>query len=179
MKRTLGALILLSLTVPVKIQAQGSAQVKPGDRLRVNSSECFQEARRLRFSSITEDTLWATSRNKDVGCPISQISGIEVFRPTSVLKTSSIGLGAGAAAGLLIMAVPYGSTCGGDCDMGGVAAIVGAVLGGGVGLVAGMVTGLTRKLGRWKEVPLPLVQPSSFVSRGNRLNLGISIPLRR
>ena len=182
MRRFLGIVLLLTLLSPPLAQAQDTLRVNPGDRVRVTSAECFQESKTLRFSSFTGDTLWISTGTQEVGWATSEITMLEVFRPTPIWKTSAIGLLAGVAAGVLFMEViqsteqcswPF------DCSFPTDLHVRGGLVAGAVGLLAGVSFGVHKRSGGWEEVPLPLVQPCFSPSLDGRLNLGFSIPLRR
>ena len=183
MKRGAGAVLLFTIISPPVSQAQEVERVSPGDRVRVTAPGCSLDAKKPRFSSLSGDTLWISTETKEVGCATSEITMLEVFRPTRIWKTSAIGFLAGGAAGVLVTAVI-------DSQMGRVPFtnrrwvdatdyLTGGLVGGAIGTVTGMSIGKRQSFGGWKEIPLPLIQPSLFVSRGGCLNLGISIPLRR
>lgn len=57
MKMGAGAILLFTLISPPLTQAQERVQVSPGDRVRVTSGECFQEAKDCNLGPL----LWAHS----------------------------------------------------------------------------------------------------------------------
>ena len=183
MKRVAGAILLFTLISPPLTQAQETVRVNPGDRVRVRvtSFECFQGANKLQFASFSGDTLWVMAGGQDLGCPTSRITRLEVFRPTSIWKTSAIGLIAGVSAGVLFMEAVSRGDCGLviDCGFPNEIHVGGGLIGGAVGLLAGVIIGDTKRFGGWKEVPLPPGQPFVQVSAAGRLGFGFSIRLRR
>ena len=179
MKRAVGVFLLLFSFSASPSRAQGIPGIKPGDRVRVTSVECFQGVK-LRFTSFSGDTLWTTSNNLNTGCPASQITQLEVFRATSISKASGLGLLIGTAGGAFIgghSTAGDEGDCGDDCWLTG--AMVGGVLGAGSGLVAGIILGVTKSHGRWEEIPLPPVQSYLQRTADGRFGFGFSITLRR
>ena len=141
MKRALRVVMFLSLTVPPAVQAQETSQVRVGDRVRVTSDACpLQGSDSWKVQSLANDTLRVEHGGVEAQCPFVQITRLEVFGPTSVLKTAGFGMLIGAAGGALILGLPT-EPCGGDCGCGcrDFAMAVGAVLGAGSGLLVGTI----------------------------------------
>jgi hypothetical protein len=177
MKRGSGAVLLFTLISPTLTQAQERVQIGPGDRVRVRSAECFQEAKTLQFASLAGDTLWVMAGGQELGCPTSKIIRLEVLRPTSIWKPSAIGLLVGVAAGALFLETMVDCSLF-DCDFPKAPYLVGGIAGGVVGLGIGVLIGIWTP-DDWEEVPLPPGQPFVQVSAGSHLGFGFSIRLRR
>jgi len=179
MKRALGAFLLLFSISASPAQAQGIPGISPGDRVRVTAPECDLKKKKGTFISFDDDLFSATLDDQDIGCPVGALTRLDVsVGERKWWKASMIGLGVGAGVGA-ITAVVFVSQASEYDDMTAVAAIVFGMLSVGAGLVTGTIIGVIRGTDNWKEVPLPPFHPSVFSSRGNRLNLGFSIPLRR
>jgi hypothetical protein len=160
--------------------AQETVGVKPGDRVMVTAPECQLRKQTATLLSLEKDLFSATVGDTDIQCPVEAVTQLEVWKGEEHWwKWVFIGTGVGAGVGA-VFGLAWGSQCEFDfldtCGPGPTLFAMASTL---TGLLSGLAIGLTSREKSWKEVRLPLVQPSLFVSRGNRLNVGFSIPVRR
>ena len=181
--RTLRIIMCLAMAVsPLQtraIKAQEVPLIRPGDRVRVTAPECQLREQMATLLSLEKDFFSATVGDTDIQCPVEALTQLErSVGERKWWKASLLGLGVGVGVGAIGVLVitsdppPYD-------DMYGMVAFIWAIASTTAALLVGTGIGIVRGRDHWKEVPLPLVQPSLFVSRGSRLNLSISIPLRR
>jgi len=176
MRKAAGALVLFFLISPTPAQAQNTAGLRPGDRVRVTAPDCAFQKGRAEFRAVVGDSLVLEVDGVELTCPMAAISSFEVHRGRpSWRPPARMGALAGAMGGAVIGL--DSKECGGA--LGKACGVFGAGLGAFVGYFSGGVIGSVLGRGRWEDLPLPPVQSSLFISNGNRLHLGLSIPLRR
>ena len=182
MIRGASAVLLFTLISPPLTQAQERVRVSPGDRVRVTALGCQLRKQTATLLSLDNDLFSATVGEKEMACPVEALTQLEVWKGEEhwwkwVLVGA--GVGAGVGMGAVLLSDPCETELSifiGECVPARSAVVA---ITTSVGILAGLAVGLTAREKSWKEVPLPLFQPSLFVSGGGRLNLGISIPLRR
>lgn len=179
MSRILGPLAMLLIIFPAIAKGQGGPIPGPGDRIRVTAPDCQLRQQKGVLTSVDRDLFIGTIRGEEIQCPSEALTRLDVsVGERRWWKGSLIGLGVGLGVGGIGVIAITSDPAPGD-DMYGLAAALWAIATTSTGLVLGTVVGLIRGSDTWREVPLPLFQPSLFVSRGNRLGFGFSIPLKR
>ncbi len=172
MKRTLGALILLCLMVPIATQAQGTAQIKPGDRVRVTAPECQLQKQKAALVSVENGILTAISGDETFECPVEALTRLDVLvGERGGRKLAWIGALVGAVGGAIMS--PACEENAGSC------LLALPVAGGAVGFLVGSAVGLIIGEEIWEEVGLPPIRPSFDVSAHGRFGFGLSIRWRR
>jgi len=180
MKKALSILLLLSSISAPSAKAQ---EVIPGDRIRVTASECDLRKTIGTLISVEEGVFSATVGDSKIECPVGALTRLEVsVGERKPWKATLVGLGIGIVVGTIGVAtiLPEGegfweslefSNALGSATLWAMASIT-------VGTVTGNEIGRKRGTDHWKEVHLS-VQPFVFLSTGNGLTIGFSIPISR
>jgi hypothetical protein len=177
MTRVLPAVVLALLTTAVNGHAQVTTNpLVPGARVRVH-----QESGSLIGTLVSLDSaglVIATDKSDTVTAPRPSITGVEVSTGTKSQagKGALIGLGVGAAAGIIVGLVASSSDNGDFVDYGaGTYAVgfglTGAVIGTGVGALIGS----GNRTDKWVPAVLPTVGIRGYGPGDTRLAIGLRI----
>jgi hypothetical protein len=158
------------------ILAQEPRHVSLGDRIRVTATQCGLLQQTGVITSLEPGLFTLAVNEEELRCPVEAVGDLEVsLGKRHWWKSSLAGLGIGAVSGSVTLAVLF--HCGSeteDCPPDSYPFFVGAMLGGLSGVIIGSLVGAARGSEGWREVPVPLVQPSVHLSPRGALRFSVS-----
>ena len=177
MTRVLFAFGLGFLTTAVNGHAQANTNtLVPGVRVRVH-----QGSQSLTGSLVSQDSVGlviATGKSDTVTAPLASITGVDVSRGTKSRagKGALIGLGVGAATGIIVGLVGSSSDNGDFVDLNAEEWAVGMGLTGAViGTGVGAIIGATQRTDKWQPTVLPTIGVRAYEPDGKRFAIGLRI----
>ena len=170
------SLALMAVATDLHAQADATALV-PGTRVRVHQGAQSMTGSLLYMDSTS--LALVTGRADTVTTPLALITGIDVSRGTKSRagRGALIGVGVGAASGIIVGIAASGSDDGDFFDFSSGAwatgiGLTGAVLGAGIGAIIGA----TQHGDRWQPAVLPTVSVQSVGTDDRRIAVGVRIP---